>query len=232
MATTMRTPMAVLRCHAAAATGLATTASGHISPGHPSRITMYSRADFAGTPTPLRPERRRRMRRKGLRAPSPYATSLAANRPGNRSSTAMLRRSALNGSAAGGEPGQNGSPRFFFGPDDPNAMDFSLIRVRGQLSGRASSSGLVVAERHGYGRGPGVAPGRAAGSTSGCFGQGIREGRGQAAAGRQMLTWAAAVRVVTPRPAAGNAGRVLVLRSRCLSRPVTMRRLPRSSRVP
>ena len=77
-----------------------------------------------------------------------------------------------------------------------------------------------------------VSLGRAAGSTSGCFGQGIREGGGQAATGAQMLTWAAAVRVVTPRPAAGNAGRVLVLRSRCLSRPVTMRRLPRSCRVP
>ena len=67
-------------------------------------------------------------------------------------------------------------------------MDFSLISVRGQLSGRALSSGLVVAERYGYGRGPGVAPGRAAGSTSGCFGQGIREGGGQAATGAQTLT--------------------------------------------
>ena len=83
-------------------------------------------------------------------------------------------------------------------------MDFRLISVRGQLSGRASSSGLVVAERYGYGRGPGVAPGRAAGSTSGCSGQGIREGGGQAATGAQTLTWAAAVRVATPRPAAGN----------------------------
>ena len=52
-------------------------------------------------------------------------------------------------------------------------MDFRLISVRGQLSGRVSLSGLVVAERYGYGCGPGVAPGRAAGSTSGCFGQGI-----------------------------------------------------------
>ena len=112
-----------------------------------------------------------------------------------------------------------------------NAMDLSLISVGGQLSGRASWSGLVVAERYGYWRGPGVAPGRAAGSTSGCFGQGIREGGGQAAAGAQTLTWAAAVRVATPRPAAGNAGRVLVLRSRCLFRLVTMRRLPRSCRA-
>lgn len=39
-----------------------------------------------------------------------------------------------------------------------NAMDFSLISVRGQLSGRALSCGLVVAERYGYGCGPGVAP--------------------------------------------------------------------------
>jgi hypothetical protein len=30
-------------------------------------------------------------------------------------------------------------------PIAANAMDFSLISVRGQLSGRASSSGLVVA---------------------------------------------------------------------------------------
>ena len=40
-------------------------------------------------------------------------------------------------------------------------------------------------------------------------GREFSEGGGQAAAGAQMLTWAAAVRVVTPRPAAGKAGRVL-----------------------
>ena len=78
-----------------------------------------------------------------------------------------------------------GPPHDLIGPDpvsgqqhDPNAMDFRLISVRGQLSGRVLSSGLVVAERYGHGRGPGVAPGRAAGSTSGCSGQGIREGGG------------------------------------------------------
>jgi hypothetical protein len=40
-----------------------------------------------------------------------------------------------------------------------NAMDFSMIRGSWPASGLTSSSGLVVAERYGYGRGPGVAPG-------------------------------------------------------------------------
>jgi hypothetical protein len=40
-------------------------------------------------------------------------------------------------------------------------------------------------------------------------GDGARGGAGQAAAGRQMLTWAIAVRVVMARPAPGKAWRVL-----------------------
>ena len=59
----------------------------------------------------------------------------------------------------------------------------------------------MVAERYGYGRGPGVAPGRAAGSTRWqgrgacreCGGRGIWAG--QAAICWQMVIWAAAVRV-------------------------------------
>src|SRR6266536_2197271 len=54
---------------------------------------------------------------------------------------------------------------------------------------------------------------------------------GQAAAGRQTLTRAVAVRVVMPRPAPGKAWRALVLRSRCRWRSMTMRCLPSARRV-
>src|SRR5271165_664094 len=54
---------------------------------------------------------------------------------------------------------------------------------------------------------------------------------GQAARGPQTVILAGAVRVVVPRPAAGNACRVLVLWSRCRSRSMVTRRLPRSCRT-
>jgi hypothetical protein len=60
---------------------------------------------------------------------------------------------------------------------------------------------------------------------------GILAGRAQAAALPQTVIVAGALRVVMPRPAAGNGCRVLVLRSRCRSRSMTMRRLARSRRV-
>ena len=46
-----------------------------------------------------------------------------------------------------------------------------------------------------------------------------------------MVILAGAFRVTVPRPAAGNACRALVLWSRCRSRSMVMRRLPRSRRV-
>ena len=112
-----------------------------------------------------------------------------------------------------------------------NAMDFSLISVCGQLSGGRYRRGWWLRSVTGIGAarvsllGGQPVPRPAVRAR-------IRGGGGQAAAGAQMLTWAASVRVVTPRPAAGNAGRVLVLRSRCRFRPVMTRRLPRSCRVP
>ena len=48
----------------------------------------------------------------------------------------------------------------------------------------------------------------------------------------QTVMRAGALRVGVPRPAAGNACRALVLRSRCRSRSMVTRRLPRSRRVP
>src|SRR5260221_11544179 len=51
---------------------------------------------------------------------------------------------------------------------------------------------------------------------------------GQAAAGVQTATCAIAVRVVMARRAAGNAWQLLVLRSRCRWRSMTIRRLPRA----
>src|SRR5260221_4197487 len=54
---------------------------------------------------------------------------------------------------------------------------------------------------------------------------------GQAAAGVQTATCAIAVRVVMARRAAGNAWQVLVLRSRCRWRSMTIRRLPRARTV-
>jgi hypothetical protein len=53
----------------------------------------------------------------------------------------------------------------------------------------------------------------------------------QAASGPQMVMRAGALRVVMPRPAAGNACPALVLWSRCRSRPVVIRRLPSSCRT-
>src|SRR6266566_3797063 len=62
-------------------------------------------------------------------------------------------------------------------------------------------------------------------------GDGSGRFRPQAARGMHGLTWAIAVRVVMLRPALGKAWRVLVLRSRCRLRSMTMRRLPRACRV-
>src|SRR5260370_715537 len=56
-------------------------------------------------------------------------------------------------------------------------------------------------------------------------------GGGQAAAGMQTATCAGAVRVVMARPAAGNAWQVLVFRSRCRWRSMTIRCLPRPRTV-
>src|SRR5271166_4884711 len=53
----------------------------------------------------------------------------------------------------------------------------------------------------------------------------------QAAMGPQRVIVAGALRVAVPRPAAGNACRALVLWSRCRSRSMVTRRLPRSRRV-
>src|SRR6266567_3692779 len=57
------------------------------------------------------------------------------------------------------------------------------------------------------------------------FAGGLAGPDGQAASGPQTLIWARAVRVVMLRPALGNAGRALVLRSRCRSRSMVMRHL-------
>src|SRR5437773_11317637 len=53
----------------------------------------------------------------------------------------------------------------------------------------------------------------------------------QAAMGPQTVIVAGALRVVMPRPAAGNACQALVLWSRCRSRSTVTRRLPRSCRT-
>ena len=85
-------------------------------------------------------------------------------------------------------------------------------------------------------RGAWVGPGCRSGVAAGSTGRRVQLGGGggagvQAARGPQTVIAAGALRVVVPRPAAGNACRALVLWSRCRSRSMVTRRLPRSRRA-